>query len=63
MNEGNINSSMNNVTLSDIAQKAGVSIATVSRVVNRDPSVTPDMQEKIQKIIKQLKYTLLSASK
>ena len=43
-------------TLADIAQVAGVSSATVSRVLNRSPLVKPAMRERIEAIIAQLGY-------
>lgn len=43
-------------TLADIARMAGVSTATVSRVLNRSPLVKPQMRERIEAIIAQLGY-------
>jgi LacI family transcriptional regulator len=43
-------------TLKDIAKAAGVSHATVSRVVNNGPKVGPAMRDKIQKLIKEMGY-------
>jgi LacI family transcriptional regulator len=43
-------------TLKDIAKAAGVSHATVSRVVNNGPKVGPAMREKIHKLIKEMGY-------
>ncbi|MCY6483133.1 LacI family DNA-binding transcriptional regulator [Clostridium aestuarii] len=45
------------VTISDIAKKAGVSQATVSRVLNNSGYVKQETREKILKIIKELNYT------
>ncbi len=44
------------VTISNIAQKAGVSKMTVSRVINRTGPVAPKTEEKIRKLIKELNY-------
>ena len=44
-------------TIKDIAKKAGVSIATVSRVLNDSPSVTEETRKKILSISNELKYT------
>lgn len=44
-------------SLKRVAEKAGVSIATVSRVINRSPNVNPETRIKIEKIIKELKYS------
>ncbi|HEY2420640.1 MAG TPA: LacI family DNA-binding transcriptional regulator [Neobacillus sp.] len=45
-------------TIKDIAEKAGVSIATVSRVLNYDPSlsVTDDTRKKILEVAEELSY-------
>ena len=39
------------VTIKEIADKAGVSIATVSHVINRTRYVRPELVDKIEKII------------
>lgn len=46
------------VTISDIAQKAGVSISTVSRVLNQDETlnVLPETKRKIFEIAEELEY-------
>ena len=44
------------VTLSSIAKEAGVSIATVSRVINNNSSVNDDIKESIQNILEKNKY-------
>ena len=46
------------VTIKDIADMAGVSIATVSHVINRTRYVSPDLVEKIENII--IKFSTLS---
>lgn len=46
-----------NISLKKVAEKAGVSIATVSRVINNSPNVNPQTRIKIEKIIKDLKYS------
>lgn len=43
-------------TIDDVAKLAGVSIKTVSRVVNREPNVRKETQEKVIKAIKDLNY-------
>ncbi|SHH48048.1 LacI family DNA-binding transcriptional regulator [Thermosipho atlanticus] len=42
--------------IKDIAKIAGVSVATVSRVINNSPKVRPETREKILKIIEEYKY-------
>ena len=46
-----------NISLKEVAEKAGVSIATVSRVINNSPSVNLQTRTRIQKIIKELNYS------
>ncbi|MGY0195822.1 LacI family DNA-binding transcriptional regulator [Leptothrix sp. BB-4] len=43
-------------TIHDVAQLAGVSIKTVSRVVNREPRISPETFEKVQRAIEMLGY-------
>lgn len=45
------------MTIQEIAQKSGVSVSTVSRVLNNSPSVSPKKREKIQQIIDEYNYT------
>lgn len=45
-----------NVTLKDVAVKAGVSIATVSRVLNKSSYVSPVVAKKVQRAIRELGY-------
>jgi LacI family transcriptional regulator len=47
---------MRAVTIDDVAKKAGVSIKTVSRVVNREPNVRAATKEKVEAAIKELNY-------
>lgn len=42
--------------LNEVAEKAGVSIATVSRVMNNNPNVHPETRHKVQQVVKELKY-------
>lgn len=43
-------------TMRDVAKAAGVSLMTVSRVVNRDPGVQPETAAKVERAIRQLGY-------
>ncbi|MAT41252.1 MAG: LacI family transcriptional regulator [Anaerolineaceae bacterium] len=45
------------VTIQDVAKAAGVSVSTVSRVLNEKVDVAQDTQERILDVIKQLGYT------
>ena len=44
------------VTLKDVAEVAGVSFKTVSRVVNNDPNVRDELRQKILRIIDEMGY-------
>ena len=44
------------VTVKDVAKLAGVSTATVSRVYNNAPSISPETRLKVQKAIEELGY-------
>lgn len=46
----------NSVTIRDVAEEAGVSLQTVSRVINDGPNVRPQMREKVQASIERLGY-------
>lgn len=46
------------MTMDDIAKKAGVSTATVSRTLNHPDLVHPDTREKVMEIIQQHEYVL-----
>lgn len=45
-----------NATIYDVAREAGVSMATVSRVVNGNPNVKPSTRKKVLEAIEQLGY-------
>lgn len=44
------------VTIRDVAEEAGVSLQTVSRVINGGPNVRPQLREKVQAAIDRLGY-------
>lgn len=44
------------VSIRDVAERAGVSIATVSRAVNRIPSVNPELARRVWKAIEEVGY-------
>jgi LacI family transcriptional regulator len=44
------------ITLKDIAAQTGVSIKTVSRVVNNEPHIAPEKRERILKLVRRLNY-------
>lgn len=43
-------------TINDVAKEAGVSTASVSRVVNSFPSVSPEVREKVERAMKKLRF-------
>ncbi len=46
----------NRITMSDVARRAGVSLMTVSRVVNNKGEVSPETRQRIQRVIEELGY-------
>ena len=44
------------ITIKDVASRAGVSAATVSRVLNNQPNVTPQLRTRVLEAIEQLNY-------
>ncbi len=44
-------------TIKDIAQKAGVSVTTVSRVLNKRPDVNPATREKVERVMAECHFT------
>ncbi len=44
------------VSINDVAKSAGVSITTVSRVINKVPTVSPSNQVKVERAIAELSY-------
>ncbi len=47
---------MRSITINDVAAKAGVSIKTVSRVLNREPNVKDDTRERVLAAVQELNY-------
>ncbi|NNC37262.1 MAG: LacI family transcriptional regulator [Acidimicrobiales bacterium] len=47
---------MKNVTIIEIAERAGVSMKTVSRVLNGEPNVRESTREKVKKVAAELNY-------
>ncbi|MEO1440678.1 MAG: LacI family DNA-binding transcriptional regulator [Chloroflexota bacterium] len=47
---------MKRLTLEDIGKLAGVSRATVSRVVNNHPNISPEVRQRVQNIIEETGY-------
>lgn len=51
------------ITIQDVARTAGVSVSTVSRVLNDKVDVAPETYEKVQQVIKDLGYASSLAAK
>ena len=47
---------MNKPTIKDVAAAAGVSIATVSRVLNHNPNVNEELSERVNQVVRELGY-------
>jgi LacI family transcriptional regulator len=45
------------ITIRDVAEEAGVSVSTVSRVLNDKDDVAPDTYQRVQDVIQELGYT------
>lgn len=45
------------ITISDVANAAGVSKSTVSKVLNNSSTISPATIERVQKVMKELHYT------
>ena len=48
---------MENVTIKDIAKEAGISVATVSRVINDNYPVSTEARQRVLNAINTLHYT------
>jgi LacI family transcriptional regulator len=51
------------VTIYDVAQAAGMSVTTVSRVLNNKGDVAPETYEKVRRVMQELNYTASLAAK
>ena len=49
-------------TINDVAKAAGVSMKTVSRVLNHEPNVAAKTREKVMAVSKELHYSPSSVS-
>ena len=50
-------------TIRDVAKKAGVSVATVSRYINRNTPVSPKVARRLEKVMAELKYVPHAAAR
>lgn len=51
------------VTIRDVAKKAGVSVATVSRYINRNTPVSPEVSERLEQVMNEMKYVPHAAAR
>jgi LacI family transcriptional regulator len=51
------------VTIRDVARKAGVSVATVSRYINRNATISPEVSERLRVVMIELKYVPHAAAR
>ena len=51
------------VTIRDVARKANVSVATVSRYINRNAPVSPEASERLDKVMIELRYVPHAAAR
>lgn len=51
------------VTIRDVARKAGVSVATVSRYINRNATVSPQVSERLDAVLTELRYVPHAAAR
>jgi LacI family transcriptional regulator len=58
-----VRNSDNRATVFDVAKLAGVSIKTVSRVVNREPHVRAKTQQRVDQAIAELNYSPSEAAR
>lgn len=54
---------VNKINIRDVAKRSGVSIATVSHVINQTKNVSPATREKVENSIKELGYVINSAAR
>ncbi|GHV79588.1 hypothetical protein AGMMS49944_13790 [Spirochaetia bacterium] len=45
------------ITITDIAKRAGVSISTVSNVINKNKYVSDELAERVIAVVKEMEYT------
>lgn len=55
--------SSTSVTIRDVARKAGVSVATVSRYINQNATVSPEVSERLDVVLTELKYVPHAAAR
>ena len=53
----------NSVTIRQVAQKAGVSVATVSRYINRNAPISKEVEERLKVVMAELRYVPHAAAR
>ncbi len=53
----------NSITIRDVAHQAGVSVATVSRYINHNAPISPEVAERLHRVMKQLNYVPQSSAR
>ena len=61
--EGPSTAGRRGATIREVAHRAGVSIKTVSRVLNNEPNVRPETRKRVQKAVSDLDYEPLPAAR
>ena len=51
------------ITIRDVAQKARVSVATVSRYINQNAAISPAVAERLKKVMRELNYVPHAAAR
>src|SRR5215210_525575 len=51
------------VTIRDVARQAGVSVATVSRYINRNATVSAEVTERLNRVMTELRYVPHAAAR
>ena len=51
------------VTIRDVARKAGVSVATVSRYINQNTTVSPEVSQRLDTVLSEMKYVPHAAAR
>lgn len=54
---------LSSTTIRDVAREVGVSVATVSRYINRSAPVSPEVAERLEQVMKALKYVPQTAAR
>ena len=63
MERGSASGGRRGATIREVANRAGVSIKTVSRVVNNEPNVRPETRDRVLKAVSDLDYEPLPAAR